>query len=403
MNKRKTLIVSLIILVVAGAITAVIFLTEPDAERAGATKKTPMLVDVTEAQRGTFRPVIIATGIVQPTNDIVLSPRVSGEIISLAKGFMPGGFVKKNEVLLQIDPADYRNELKLRQSELSQVQSDLQIEQGRQDVARQDYELVEEMLDTGNEGLMLRQPQLRQVQAQVEAMQAAAEQAELNLERTVLRAPFDAHILSRNVNVGSQVAPGDDLGRMVGRDEYWVVTTVPLSKLPWITFPSPGQEHGSEAKIVDNKAWKTGQYRNGHVFRLIGALEDQTRMARLLISVSDPLAYKNDTLPVLMINSFVEARIHGEMLSDVIRLNRDHLRENETVWVMEKDQLQIRKVEVIFMDADYAYIASGINAGEQVVTTNLSTVAEGAPLRTAQDKATGQLNNRNPSSEDTGD
>ena len=383
MSKRKTLLICLIILVVAGGVTAFIFLTEPTATQAGATKETAMLVRVVEVQRGTFQPEIVGTGVVQPSEDITLSPLVNGEIIRRTEAFNPGGFVKKGEVLLQIDPSDYRNTLQLRKSDLLQAEADLAIEQGRQDVARQDYELVDDIVDIESSGLVLREPQLNSVKARVEAAKAAVSQAQLNLQRTTIRAPFDAHILSRNANLGSQVSPGDNLGRLVGMDECWVVVTLPLSKLPYISLPSSGKR-GSEVQIRDPKAWEADEYRTGYVYQLIGALEDQTRLARMLVSVPDPLGYRNDTLPALMINSFVETSIMADSLTNIVRLNRDYIRENQTVWVMEEGELSIREVAVKFMDAKYAYITDGLRNEDQIVTTNLSTVVEGSPLRTSE-------------------
>ena len=389
MSKKKTILICLAILLVGGAVTAFIFLTEPTARQSGATKETAMLVEVIGVQRGTFQPEIVATGTVQPAESIILSAQVSGEVTSRSESFTPGGFVEKGETLLQINPADYRNTLQLRESDLQQVKADLAIEQGRQDVAQQDYDLVEDIVSSerGNTRLVLREPQLNAVKAQVEAAEAAVNQAKLNLWRTTIRAPFDAQVLSRNANLGSQVAPGTELAQLVGRDEYWVEVTVPLSKLPYISLPKQGQR-GSTVRIIDRRAWKEGAYRIGYVYQLVGALEDQTRLARLLVTVPDPLAYDNDTLPALMINSFVETRIMADTLSDVIRLRRDYLRENETVWVMDSGRLAIREVDVAFMDAVHAYLRDGLDDNDQVVTTNLSTVADGARLRTAESDST---------------
>ena len=390
MKHKKTLLICSAILLAAGGVTAFIFLTEPTASQSGATKETAMLVETIPAQRGTFQPTIVATGTVQPSRDIVLSPRVGGEIVRLADGFAPGGFVEQGEVLLQVDPADYRNVLQLRQSDLRQMQSDLKIEQGRQDVARQDYELVEDMVALESKDLVLREPQLNAVKASVAAAQAAVNQARLNLQRTTIRAPFDAQVLRRNVNLGSQVAPGDNLGRLVGREEYWVSVTLPVSKIPYVSLPKNGQR-GSTVRILDRKAWRPGVYRTGYVYQLVGALEDQTRLAQLLVSVPDPLAYQNDSLPSLIVNSFVEVNIQADSIADVVRINRDYLREQETVWVMEAGKLQIRDVDVAFTDAQYAYIGRGLQDNDRIVTTNLSTVTEGAPLRTGSSDSTSQL------------
>ena len=382
MNWKTTLLICLALLLGAGGVTALIFATEPTAERTGATRETAMLVDVTTVTRDTVRPTIEAMGTVRPAQDIVLSPRVSGEIIRRSDAFTPGGYVEEGETLLQIDPSDYETALQQRESELRQAEADLNLEMGRQDVAQQDYQLLGDSLSEEDRALVLREPQLNAARSAVESARAAVEQAELNLERTSIEAPFDAHILSRNVNVGSQVGPGDELGRLVGLDTYWVEATVPVSTLRHLRLPEDG-DRGSPVRIQNQSAWGEGASREGRMFRIIGSLEGDTRMARVLVSVPDPHAYQSENAdgPRLMIGSYVEAHMQGAPLEDVIRLNRDYLRSDDTVWEMEDGQLRIRDVSVAFRGAEYAYIDDGLADQAQVVTTNLSTVTEGAPLR----------------------
>ena len=382
MDWKTTLLTCIGILLVGGVVTALIFSTEPTAQRTGATRQTAMLVDVTPVQRDTVRPTIEAMGTVQPSQDIILSPQVSGKILQRSSSFTPGGYVQEGETLLQIDPSDYENTLQQRRSELRQAEADLQIEMGRQDVAQQDYQLLGDTLSPQNEDLVLRRPQLNSARSSVESARAAVQQAELNLQRTTITAPFDAQILGRNVNVGSQVAPGDELGRLVGLDTYWVEATVPVSKLRWLTLPEDGGR-GSPVRIRNRTAWEAEVYREGQLFRMVGTLEEETRMARVLITVPDPLAYEvaNDEAPRLMIGAYVEAEMQAETLQNVVRLNRDYVRDGETVWVMEDGELSIRDVGIVLRDAQYAYIESGLDDGDRVVTTNLSTVSDGAPLR----------------------
>ena len=383
MNQKKTLLLSFVILLVGAVLTILIFNTEPTASQSGASVETAMLVDVVEVERGNYTPIIRATGTVEPSQDIMLSPRVEGEIMELSENFTPGGYVEKGDVLLQIDPSDYRNALLQRRSELRSAEANLAIEMGQQNVAQQDYELLDDSLSTESKALVLREPQLNTARAMVESAEAAVQQAELNLERTTIRAPFDAYILSRMANVGSQVSPGDQLGRLVGLDTYWVSAMVPLASLRWIDVPENGVT-GSDVAIRNRTSWDPGEQRTGRIFRLVGALEDQTRMASLLISVDDPLSYRseNSDQPRLMIGSFVESNIRANELEGVVRLSRDYVRQNDTAWVMEESRLQIRDLEVLFRDADYAYVTSGLEDGDQVVTTTLSTVVEGSRLRT---------------------
>ena len=383
MNWKKTLLVCFIILIAGGGLTTLIFSTEPTATRSGATQDTAMLVDVIEVERGNFQPTIQAMGTIVPSQDITLSPRVSGQIVERAEEFTPGGHVEKGDMLLKIDPADYKNTLKQRRSELQQAKADLNLEMGRKQAAEKGYQIYGDTLSEQNKARVLRQPQVESARASVESAQAAVEAAELNLERTTIRAPFDAHILSRNVNVGSQVAPGNNLGRLVGLENYWVEATIPLSKLRWLNISESSSSQGSEVKIRNRTAWQDGEFRNGRLYKMVGTLEEQTRMARVLINVPDPLAYRSEHsgMPSLMIGSFVETNIKAEELKNVIRLNRDYVRQDETVWVMEDGKLRIHEVNIVMQDANYAYISDGLSGDAQVVTTNLSTVTDGARLR----------------------
>ncbi len=392
-NRKKTLLISLAILIAGAAVTLVIFLTEPVAEPETAVSETAMLVEVAGVEQGNFKPVVTATGRVIPEKEIILSPRVSGQVSELSGGFVPGGFVRKGEKLLQIDPSDYRNILRLRESELLQAKADLDLEMGRQYVAQKDYELFEEEIPEENQGLILREPQLKSVKSRIEAATAAVEQARLDLQRTTVSAPFDAHILNRNANVGSQVSPGENLGRLVGVDLYWVEVSVPPSRLQWLEFPGENNSRGSEVRIINRTAWSNDQYRKGYLYQLIGTLEEQTRLARVLVAVPDPLARNLDDEPALMIGSFVEVNIQAEELENVIRINRGYIRQDQTVWLMKEDKLNIQKVDILLMDENYAYITGGLTPEDQVVITNLATVAEGASLRVEEQADDTQDNN----------
>lgn len=385
MNWKKTLLICLVILIIAALTVGAIFLTEPTAQRSSASKQTAMLVEVTGVELGDFRPTIVAMGTVMAEQEIMLSPRVSGEIVSVSPAFTPGGFVEEGDVLLQIDPADYEAVLLQRQSELRQRAADLELEQGRQDLAKRDYEQLKGTISDEYETLVLRAPQFDIAQAAVQSAQAAVQRAQLDLERTRLQAPFDAHVLSREAHVGSQVSPGQSIGQLVGIASYWVETSVPMASLRWIEFPNEAGAPGSAGQVRNRAAWPEGTFREGQVHRLIGALEAETRLARVLLTVQDPLSRNPESaeLPPLMVGSFVEVRIEGKPIENVIRMDRDYLRQNDTVWINENMLLQIRELDIVFVDEDYVYVRDGLKEGDQVVTTNLATVVEGASLRLA--------------------
>jgi len=389
---RKALRVSLTAIVcialLGGAAVALwrIYSSEPTAERGGATRKSAALVETIEVERGAYQPEIVVLGRVEAARHITLSPRVAGQILELDPKFEPGEIVRQGQAMLTIDPADFRNLLAMRKSELEQARAELAIEQGRVDVAKKEFQLLGETVDPSNRSLVLREPQIQASRARVHSAEAAVEQAELDLERTKIIAPFDAKILRRDVNVGSQVSPGEPLARLVGIDEYWVVATVPLRHLRWLRFADENGE-GSTVRIRHPGPWGPGVTREGRVTRMIGSVDDQTRLASVLVTVEDPLALQTDAPPMIL-GTLVELSIAGREIDDIARLNRDYVREGDTVWVMADGKLQIRDAEVVFRDAQYAYVRSGLQSGDHVVRTTLATVAEGIPLRRAAEEAT---------------
>ncbi len=358
-----------------------IFATEPEAEREGATRKTAALVETIVAERGSYRPTLEVLGRVEAAREVLLSSQVAGRVIAIEPGFVPGGIVEVGEPLLRLDPADYEQMLTMRESELRMAEADLKIERGRQQAAQREYELLGESVDAANRSLVLREPQIASIEARVKAARAALQRAQLDLDRTTIRAPFDAQILSRDANIGSQLSTSDTIGRLVGAEEYWIIASVPMRDLRWLRFADEA-ESPSTAVIKMPTAWGKDAGRTGTVTRLIGTLDSQTRLARVLITVPDPLARENDG-PALLLDAIVQVGIEGRLIEDVVRIDRDFLRQRDTVWIKEDGQLVIREVEVVYEDAEFAYIRSGIDAGEMIVTTSLATVTGGLPLRRA--------------------
>lgn len=376
----------LVILGASAAAIVVINQTEPTAQQIDTVRKSAALVDTITVTRGTYAPQLVVLGSVQPAQDLVLSPRVSGQIIDLSPNFVPGGMVREGELLLRIDPADFDNALSVSQSELEQAMASLRIEQGRQALARKELALLEGTIDETNRALVLREPQIASIEAEVSAARAAVERAKLDRQRTNIVAPFDAQILSRSVNVGSQVAPGDELAQLVGVKEYWIMASVPVRNLHWVMFPE-SDGTGSAVTLRNSDTWPAGAQRPARVARMIGTLDEQTRLARVLITVEDPLARHTPGVPPLILDTLLETHIEGRPIENVVRLHRDYVHEGDTVWVMKDGKLEIRETEIVFSDAQYAYIRSGLLSNEEVVTTTLATVAEGIGLRTENPSA----------------
>lgn len=381
-----TVLICAVLLLLTAGILLLILNTEPSAEREGAVREAAVIVETQTVQRATHRPAITGLGTVIPARQIQLQALVGGRVTQMHPNFTPGARVAAGENLLALQQTDFRNQLARSRAELQTAQADLRIEEGRQRVAKKEFSFLPESERPPNPDLVLRQPQLATAQAAVRAAQAAVDQAELDLSRTSLTAPFPARVLDRQVNLGSVVEPGEPLGLLVASDEYWVETTVPLRQLPWIRTAGhdPATPIGAPVQLRHRSAWPADSARQGTVLRSIGQLDETTRLGRLLVSVPDPLALSPQTEgPPLTLGSILHATIEGRPIPDSVKLNRDYLRSGNTVWLLKEGSLAIREVTVAFQDATYAYITGGLNAGDQIVTSDIANPRKEMDLQPA--------------------
>lgn len=371
------------VLALAGVLALVIFLTQPEPERERAVKKTPMLVEVVTAERGSFAPEIVATGRVRAAEDAVLAAQISGRVLERSPAFEPGAFVSAGEVLLRIEDAEARAALAQAEAALAQAEAQLALERGSQEVARLEAAQAARSLSEEEADLVGRGPQLRAAEAAVKSARAAVDRARLDLSRTRLRAPFDGQILRRSVSVGSLVGSGDVVGRILGQAAYQVDLALPVAMVDRVALPGEDGASGTPVTLRDRAAWGPDQTREGRVLSVLGQLDEQTRMARVLVEVADPFAQGEAAGgPALMAGAWVEGRLLGRPLDDVVRLPRELVRRDDSTWVMAPDDtLDIRSLELVFTDETWAYAAGGLEGGERIVVTNLSKVSQGAPLR----------------------
>jgi RND family efflux transporter MFP subunit len=356
--------------------------TRPKAERRKPERQS-RLVTVQTVRREKGTAIIPGMGTVLASREIVLSPEVTGVITSIDPSVIPGGFVSAGQILYRVDSRDYETIVKQRESEFAKAYLDLKLETGNQTVAQQEYRLLEEIIQQEDIELVLRKPHLHSACQSLQAAQAALDKAKLDVERCSIRAPFNATIKSRYADIGARVSPSTSLAELTGTDEYWIEVMVPMIQLSWVDIPYSHEQTGSAVRIYNSAAWGDEIYREGRVVRLLGQLEKEGLLARLLVSVQDPLHLQRpDSLPPLLIGSYVRVEIIGRQMDNVIALSRAFLREGNSVWIMdENNQLKIRGVTIAYSNRETVFITEGLQSGEKVVTTMISTPVDGLPLR----------------------
>ena len=378
------LVICLLLIAVGIAGARFLITTKPKASKRPPEKMAPLVrTEVLQSENYIFS--IPAMGTVIPAREVGLEVPVSGEIIYLHPEFTEGGMLTKGLKILEIDPKDYELAVQQKRKALADAEYAYKLEQGHQDVARQEWSLLygDKALKEGESDLALRKPHLEKVKVEIEAARAELEQAEINLNRTTLTAPFNVLVLNTHVELGSQVSSQERLADLVGTDAYWVQVSVPVERLKWIQIPNGDQEAGSDVKIF----YREDNLKTGKVIRLLPDLSKEGRMARLLIELRDPLGLlvKGEKPPMLLIGEYVRVAIEGEELHNVFRVPRSALRNDKEVWLVDEEKkLAIRPVKTIWRDEQSVVIQDGFNSGELLVISDIAAPVAGMDIRIDQ-------------------
>jgi RND family efflux transporter MFP subunit len=379
-------ILPIIILAIGAGSGFWLFSNPEEAQKRTNVAPQHLLVETGKAEFGTYRVNVETMGQVVPAIKTSLKSRVSGEIIKVSDEFIPGGNFRKGETILLIDPEDYMLTAKRQSAIAKQAKADYRLEMGRQSVARDELKILSS--STGvtleNEDLALRKPQLERAKAELEKAQSDLEGALLNIERTNIKAPFDAIVIERNAMLGNKISTQDQLATLVSTEEYWVDISMPIDRLQWLISPDNQNNTTSKATIIMDSGRSE---RSGHLLKIAGNLDEASRLANIIVSIPDPLNLKSsDDLSPVIIGDYVSVVIEGKELENTVRVPLSWLRENNLVYVAKQDStLDMRSVEIIYEDREYAYISSGLKKGDRVIFSNIPVPVDGMKIRTMEE------------------
>ncbi|CCK79247.1 efflux RND transporter periplasmic adaptor subunit [Desulfobacula toluolica] len=350
---------------------------EPKMKRKPPEKQAAV-VETISMEPGNYQSSVMVMGTVMPDRKIILKSKVAGEVVAISKKFVQGGLIKKGETLLTLDDSDYRIEVLKARSAFDKALSDLAIEKGSQMIAKEELKLINQASqgELKATDLALRKPQLVKAKAAVDSAGADLEKAQLNLSRTKVIVPFNALILEKQVNLGSLVTIQGVLATLVDVDAYLVEALVPPDRLASIMI---GETTGSRAIIQSQYSNQTWQ---GRVVRTTGKITGKSRMAGVIILVSDPLGLnRRENIPQLLLDDHVNVRIMGELFENVFSMPRSVLRDNNTVWVINSGILEIKEITLAWKEDGRVFVKSGIRAGDTVITSDLPAPVKGMALQ----------------------
>ena len=365
------------------AITTMLYLNRP-ATIIEEPARTIVTVDVTEVVKQSLRIPIQAQGTVTPLQETSVLSEVNGRIIEVSPSFIVGGFVSKDDVLLRIDPRDYETNLLRAEASVKSAQSNLAQETGRAKVAEQEWKktVKTKQRTQASKDLYLRKPQLDQALAQMLAAQADLNTARDNLERTSIRAPYDALIRTKHSELGQFVAAGTPLADLFSVEYAEVRLPIPQNKLDYLDLPELGTvQNGSPVDLYTEVGGQVKHW-NAYLHHTEGVFDARSRVLFSVARIEDPYGFQHPHPEPLRIGTFVNASIQGKELVDIVRLPRYIIRAGNNVWVIdETGLLRTRNVTLLRTGGDFVYVSAGLNDGELVSLTTLDNSFEGAEVR----------------------
>ena len=367
----------------SAAITALLYLNRPPTEIA-APVHSPVSVDVAEIVKENLRIQVQAQGTVTPLQETSILSEVKGRVIEVSPAFNVGGFVSRDDMLLRIDPRDYQTSLLRAQAAVESAESNLAQEKGRSEVALREWKKLPKGSQRSQDAkdLYLRKPQLELAEAQLLAAHADLNTARDNLDRTNIRAPYDALIRNKHSDLGQFVSAGTPLADIFSVESAEIRLPIPQSKLAYLELPDLGTyDKGSPIDLYTDVSGEVKHW-TAFLHRTEGTFDERSRALFTVARIEDPYALKDTDRQPLRIGTFVNANIEGRELADIVTLPRYVLRAGNFVWVVDESMhLRNRKVTILRTGGDLVYISAGLDEGDLVSLTNLDSSFDGSRVR----------------------
>ena len=295
-DRSRKIFIPLIALAGALTITIGLILSKSDAEQLVREKPKP-IVRYEIANPQSSQVIIQSQGTIVPRTESNVVSQVSGQIQYAAPNFASGGFFEKGDLMVRVDPTDYK---------LAKTRAELQVAQAELRLAQEQEEskLAEEEWGKIGDGeaseLVLRKPQLKEAEASLASAEAGLAQAIINLKRTEIRAPYSCRVRSKQADVGQVVNMGSPVAAIYAIDYAEVRLPLPDAELAHIDIPyeyrSGNKGDGPSVKLTSIFAGKEFSW-NGNLVRLEGEIDQRSQMVNVVVRIENPYANSNGSKP----------------------------------------------------------------------------------------------------------
>ena len=337
----RKLIIPAVILIGFGFGAATLLATAPELNP-DTPEPIATTVRVRPVNPETITLKVHSQGTVMPSKESQLIPEVSGRVIWMSPKLVAGGYFEENEVLIRFEPQDYNNSRERARAMLTRAEAE-------QELAQFEYRRLQSLAErklTSRSQLETGLRTLRVAEASLTDARASFSQAQQDVGRTELRAPFTGLVRSENVDIGQFVSRGTAIAQIYASDQVEIRLPISDRQLAYLDIPIArrGALPADQQPSVTLSTEYAGQDISwqGKVVRAEAAIDTSSRMVFLVARVE-----ADDKEIPLSVGLFVNADIEGRKAENVVVMPRTALRDNNQVLVVGQDQkLRFRDVKM---------------------------------------------------------
>ena len=374
-NTAIKAIITIAVLLAAVAAAAGIIMSRPMPEQLTVSETTSAIRAMTVVKES-LRLKIRSEGTVTPKTQTNVIPEIKGRVTWISPNLVVGGYFQAGDLLVTIDAADYEARTGLAQAQLLRAEAEL--EHKRFEFKRLQQLIKDNLVSQSNLENAARAHKI--AKANVIESKINLAQAERDLGRTKITAPFEGMVRSESIDIGQFVQQGAPIASIYASDAVEVRLPIVNAQLAYLDPANlqRGELDPATAPMIRLTARYAGTsfIWRGQLARTEGEIDAQSRMITAVARVRQD--NQSPDVPPLQVGAFVAAEIEGQYLDDIVRLPRAALRPNSQVLIIDSDnRLRFRAVNVLRLENDFVIIDSGLESGEVVNLSPIQTVVDG--------------------------
>jgi len=319
--------------------------------------------------------ILTASGYVVAQRKAAIASKGTGRLIYL--GVVEGDKVKKDQVIGRLEDNDIR-------AQLEQAKANVQLQQADFNDAKNTFDRVKELFEKGlssQQEYDQAEANYNRILASIEVARAGVQVTEVALENTLIRAPFDGTVLTKNAEVGEIVAPfgGSTTSKTA------VVTIADMKSLLVETDVSESNiekiKEGRKCEITLD-AYPEKSYQ-GYVFKIVPTADRSKATVLVKVGFKN---YDSRVLPEMSakVSFLSEKNDNEENQSPVLTIPLsavDELNGKKIVYVVNDNKAVQKEISTGRLLGNYVEVVSGLKEGEEIIDNLNDKIKDGVPVK----------------------